>query len=138
MRTRCSDDYLWLAYTTARYITATGDKSILDEKIPFLSAPELRPDEHDRYARFDEGAAASLFDHCARALDRMMEVGQHGLPLIGTGDWNDGMDRIGQGGKGESVWLAWFQIATVALFAPIAEKAGHRTQADRWRAYAPR
>ena len=136
VRTRCSDDYLWLAYTTARYITATGDKSILDEKIPFLSAPELRPDEHDRYARFDEGAAASLFDHCARALDRMMEVGQHGLPLIGTGDWNDGMDRIGQGGKGESVWLAWFQIATVALFAPIAEKAGHRTQADRWRAYA--
>lgn len=138
VRTRCSDDYLWLVFVTARYIEATGDMGLLEEVAPFLSAPELRPEEHDRYALFDVGEDALLYDHCARALDRMMATGPHGLPLMGAGDWNDGMDRIGDEGRGESIWLAWFQIATVALFAPLAEKAGHPEDAERWQGHARR
>tara|TARA_R110002110_G_scaffold181964_1_gene388376 strand:- start:103 stop:8574 length:8472 start_codon:yes stop_codon:yes gene_type:complete len=136
VRTRCSDDYLWLVFVTARYVDVSADIGILEAIVPFLSAPELRPDEQDRYALFGEGEDAPLYDHCARALDRMMATGSHGLPLMGAGDWNDGMDRIGEKGRGESVWLAWFQIATVALFAPLAEKIGHSEDAKRWQDHA--
>ena len=138
VKTRCSDDYLWLAYVTARYVEATGDHSILDEDIPFLAAAPLRADEHDRYAHFETGETGNLFEHCCRALNRMMATGPHGLPLIGTGDWNDGMDRIGDKGLGESVWLAWFQIATINLYAPLASKRGHRELAGQWRAHSKR
>ncbi|MFG5383624.1 GH36-type glycosyl hydrolase domain-containing protein [Yoonia sp. R2-816] len=136
VRTHCSDDYLWLAFVTARYIAATDESGILDVRLPFLTAPELRPDEHDRYALFDGGEILPLYDHCARALDRMMATGAHGLPLMGAGDWNDGMDRIGEKGRGESVWLAWFQIATVSLFVPLARSTGHSEDATRWESYA--
>jgi cyclic beta-1,2-glucan glucanotransferase len=136
VRTRCSDDYLWLPYVTSKYVEATGDRQILDVDIPFLNGPELRSDEHDHYAHFDAGEASTLFEHCSRALDRMMVTGQHGLPLMGTGDWNDGMDRIGAGGEGESVWLAWFQIALVGQFAPLAAREGKTDRADRWGRYA--
>lgn len=132
VRTRCSDDYLWLVYVAARYVEATGDISIFEVEIPFLHAPELEAEENDRYARFDPGEIATLFDHCARALDRMMHTGRHGLPLIGAGDWNDGMDRVGNEGRGESIWLAWFQISTVRLFRPLALKRGNKDDADRW------
>ena len=121
---------------TARYVDVTGDADILKIEIPFLTGAELEPGEHDRYALFDTGPSASLFEHCARALDRMVAVGSHGLPLIGTGDWNDGMDRVGDEGRGESVWLAWFEIATTGLFAPLADAAGEGGRADRWRRHA--
>ncbi|PUB12428.1 GH36-type glycosyl hydrolase domain-containing protein [Yoonia sediminilitoris] len=136
VRTRCSDDYLWLVYVTGRYVQATGDMAILDAQVPFLSAPELRPEEDDRYALFDTGATGSLFDHCASALDLMIATGAHRLPLMGSGDWNDGMDRIGAEGRGESIWLAWFQIGIVEIFAPLARQADRADDANRWQAHA--
>ena len=114
VRTRISDDRVWLAYCVATYIEATGDIAILDEIVPFLEGPELKPGEHDAF--FQPALAeesASLFEHCARGLDQCLALtGEHGLPLIGTGDWNDGMNRVGEGGRGESVWLGWFLLRT--------------------------
>ncbi|MBU2487653.1 MAG: cellobiose phosphorylase, partial [Alphaproteobacteria bacterium] len=136
VRTHCSDDFIWLAFVTARYIEVTGDDAILSEAVPFLKAPPLKPDEPDRYALFDQGLTATLLEHCKRALDRMRKTGAHGLPLIGTGDWNDGMDRVGDEGRGESVWLAWFQIATIRRFAPLLEKHGDKQYSAELTAYA--
>lgn len=138
VRTRCSDDYLWLPFVAASYIEATGDRSILDVEVPFLIGPELQPDQADHYAQFDPGESATLYEHCARAIERMTVTGGHGLPLIGTGDWNDGMDRVGDKGRGESVWLACFQIAVTDKFAPLAAKRGEKTSARRWRSHARR
>lgn len=136
VRTHCSDDFIWLAFVTARYIEVTGDDTILSEAVPFLKAPPLKPDEPDRYALFDHGMTATLLEHCKRALDRMRKTGAHGLPLIGTGDWNDGMDRVGDEGRGESIWLAWFQIATIRRFAPLLERHGDKTYSAELTAYA--
>ncbi len=135
VRTRISDDRVWLPYAVDRYLAVTGDASILDEIVPYLDGPALRPDQVDAYFQPEPSpTSASLFAHCAAALDRSLAVGAHGLPLIGSGDWNDGMNRVGHEGRGESVWLGWFLFTVLAAFAPIAEARGERPRAARWRA----
>jgi cyclic beta-1,2-glucan synthetase len=137
VRTHCSDDLLWLPFATASYVAATGDVSILHETLPFLRAPVLRAAEPDRYARFEVTAdGASLFDHCQRALDHGFRLGSHGLPLIGTGDWNDGMNRVGEKGRGESVWLAWFLIATIRGFTAMCAPMNRPDLVELWSARA--
>ncbi len=134
VRTRISDDRVWLPYAVIHYVEATGDATVLDEVVPFLQGAVLAPGEDESYfqpAVSREGG--TLFEHCARALDRSLAVGTHGLPLIGTGDWNDGMNRVGPGGKGESVWLGWFLHTTLWEFARLAEARGEHVRADTWR-----
>jgi cyclic beta-1,2-glucan synthetase len=133
VRTRCSDDFLWLPYVTSQYVEATGDASILREEIPFLHAAPLLPDEDDRYTRFEASSERrTLFVHCQRALEHGETRGEHGLPLIGSGDWNDGMNRIGVLGRGESVWLAWFTIATIRGFTDLAAHVDREDLVERW------
>ena len=137
VRTRISDDRVWLAYTVAQYIETSADLAVLDEPVTFLEGQLLREGEHDAYFQpVIAGEVAPLFEHCARALDQSLQNGVHGLPLMGTGDWNDGMNRVGAAGRGESVWLGWFLYSTLASFAPLAHARGERTRASKWLAHA--
>jgi cyclic beta-1,2-glucan synthetase len=137
VRTRISDDRAWLAYATAQYVDATGDAAVLDEVVPFLEGPTLAAGEHDSFfLPTVSDKVATLFEHCACGLDQSLTFGIHGLPLIGTGDWNDGMNCVGERGKGESVWLGWLLHATLTAFASLADARHETDRAHTWRAQA--
>jgi cyclic beta-1,2-glucan synthetase len=137
VRTKFSDDRLWLAYAALTYTVATGDDAVLDEQVPFLTGRLLNPDEHEAYEQPGVSTeTSSLYDHCVRAIDISLATGVHGLPLMGTGDWNDGMNLVGAGGSGESVWLGWFLISILNPFADLSEARGDSARASKYRAAA--
>ena len=137
VRTRISDDRVWLGYGVASYVAVSGDAAILDEQVPFLNGPQVPAGAHDDFFQPQiSDTTESLFEHCARGLDQAITLtGTNGMPLIGTGDWNDGMNRVGENGAGTSVWLGWLMIATIDMMAPMADTRDP-ARAMVWRAHS--
>jgi cellobiose phosphorylase len=137
VRTHISDDYLWLPYATCRYVACVADTGVLDESIPFLEGRPLKPEEDSYYDLPNRSeASGSLYQHCVRAIERGLKFGQHGLPLMGCGDWNDGMNLVGEDGRGESVWLAFFLYDVLTQFAELARRRNDTVFAERCLAQA--
>lgn len=139
VRTRFADDLVWLPYLTAHYLAVTGDRAVLQEPVPYVAGAELGAGEDERY--FQPSIAAetgTLYEHCVKALERAMTCGAHGLPLFGGGDWNDGMNRVGHGGRGESVWMGFFLYQALGDFIPYCRTAGDAGRVERFEAYRAR
>ncbi|MEX2344466.1 MAG: glucoamylase family protein [Balneolaceae bacterium] len=137
IRSKITDDRLWLPYVLIHYLHTTADDSILEEEVPYISARELKPDEHEVYVVPEaSGMTGTLYEHCCKAIDISLQFGSHGLPLMGAGDWNDGMNRVGKDGKGESVWLGFFIYGVLEKFIPVCRKMKDEKRAERYKEQA--
>lgn len=134
IRSKITDDRLWLPYVTDFYVQSTGDASVLDEEVNYIEARKLEDDEHEVYLQPEVSEiSGSVYDHCCRAIDISLKFGAHGLPLMGAGDWNDGLNSVGVEGRGESVWLGFFICSILDKFEKICQKRGDTDRADRYR-----